>query len=139
MNFKIVVVDDDDVDRYLVQRALAASSLEAELIEYQAGDLFVQAVTDPNRRLAEMGSTPPPILVLLDVNMPRMSGFDVLRILEKEVKENDLVVVTMYSSSDYAQDRADAEKYSFVKDFLVKPITAEKLEHLANSIFGVCH
>jgi CheY-like chemotaxis protein len=132
---RIVVVDDNDVDRYLVQRAIDASNLDAELFQYDAGDRFIDDVIDAGKRLTAFGPTPPPIMVLLDINMPRMTGLEVLDKLKHKMGTDQVVIVTMYSSSRHAQDRADAMKYDFVKYFVVKPITAEALESLADRVF----
>lgn len=139
MSIRIVVVDDDQVDRYLVKRALDASSIDAELHEFDAGDHFLDVMTVDQKRQEEFGDTPPPILVLLDINMPRMTGFEVLERLEASRVCDQIIVVTMYSSSSHAKDRADASKYSFVKDYAVKPITAEKLQELVDQFLVQCN
>ncbi len=136
MTIPIVVVDDDEVDRYLVKRTVKSLGIDARLIQYADGDQFIEVVRDNPRLEAEIAVTPPPILVLLDINMPRMSGFDVLEKLMKELDNNEhFVFVTMYSSSNHAQDRDDAMKYPFVKDYIVKPVTAEKLKELLRILY----
>ena len=125
MSIPIVVVDDDEVDRYLVKRVVGALGIDANLIEYDMGERFVQAL-----EAQEIGQLPPPLLVFLDIRMPRMSGFEVLEALHGQLKDDQVMIVTMYSSSNHAEDRADAMKYSFVKDYIVKPLTKDKLREL---------
>lgn len=137
MTIQIVVVDDDEVDRYLVQRVIKSLDIDAKVTEFVDGEPFVEVLCDDERRLAEIGPTPPPILVLLDINMPRMGGFEVLNELKRETLEKDVVMfVTMYSSSTHAEDRSDALKFDFVKDYFVKPVTAEKLNGVIESLYN---
>ena len=136
MRIPIVVVDDDEADRYLVGRAIKSLELDAKLVEYDDGVHFIATAQDKSKMAEEIGEPPPPLLVLLDLNMPIMDGFEVLEALEQSLNGDDNVfLVTMYSSSNHAEDRADVEKYSFVKDYLVKPITAEKLQLLVDRLY----
>lgn len=130
----IVVVDDDELDRYIVKRLVKSAGLDVDVVEFVAGDHFVDVVLDKARLKQELGETPPPVLVLLDINMPRMSGLQVLEKLSSNDADDQIVIVTMYSSSNHAQDYNDAMKYSFVKDFIVKPLTKERLTDLINSL-----
>lgn len=129
MTVTIVVVDDSDVDRYLVQRIAKHLDIDARVIEFDGGDRFFDAISDDERRPNEFGQSPPPVLVLLDINMPRMSGHEVLESLKGQFgEENSFLVVVMYSSSDFAEDKLSSLKYSFVKDYFVKPLTKPKLQ-----------
>ena len=126
----VVIIDDDKVDRYIVQRVIQESDIEAKVIEFKAGDEFLEVLSDSKKRAAEIGTAPPPILVLLDVNMPRMNGFEVLDSINRELGESDpdYMVVMMFTSSNHAEDKAKAFSYSFVKDYIVKPLTHERLQ-----------
>ncbi|NIA67474.1 response regulator [Pelagibius litoralis] len=126
----VVIIDDDKVDRYIVQRIVQESDIEAKVIEYKAGDEFLEVLSDSKKRAAEIGTAPPPMLVLLDVNMPRMNGFEVLDSISRELGESDpdYMVVMMFTSSNHAEDKAKAFSYSFVKDYVVKPLTRERLQ-----------
>lgn len=131
MKISIVVVDDDEADRYLVKRAIRNLDFEVNFIEYSSGDSFIEGIEQEEARLTTFGITPPPILVLLDINMPRMNGFQVLRRLSSTFGDGgNVMVVTMYTSSNHAEDRADAKEFDLVKDYLVKPITTQTLSEL---------
>ena len=73
-----------------------------------------------------------PDLVLLDLNMPVMNGFEVL---EHYSRSNHLgrTHFAIVSSSNEDEDRAKATQYNDVIDYILKPLTREKIQHL----FGV--
>lgn len=131
MTISIVIVDDDETDRYIVKRVVEKLEYKTRLIEFEDGDQFLDVVKDSKTRAETLGVPPPPIIVLLDINMPRMNGFEVLESLQGDLKIGDqLFIVTMYSSSNHAEDKSDSKKYEFVKDYIVKPITVERLDEL---------
>ena len=138
MKIKIVVVDDDDTDRYILKRAVQSLNYDVDFIEFESGDHFINVVKEPETRAASFGVPPPPILVFLDINMPRMNGFEVLKSLKALLADDDqFFVVTMYSSSNHAEDRADALQYKFVKDYVVKPITSDRLDEIITRHFSL--
>ena len=136
MTIRIVVVDDDDTDRYIAKRIIGSLGIDAEITEYCDGKPFVEVIRDKNRTTKELGETPPPIFVLLDINMPRMGGFEVLNALKEDLSDDGQVVfVTMYSSSNHAQDRSDASEFPFVKDYIVKPPTVDKMNEILHALY----
>jgi hypothetical protein len=133
MSIPIVIVEDDKSQQYLARRIIKRAVPEAIITVFDAGDDFVAVVRDEARRKTEIGEPPPPILILLDINMPRMNGFEVLEALKDRLTEDDgLMVVAMFTSSNHAEDKAVSLAYSFVKDYIVKPLTDEKIRELVN-------
>ena len=60
MTIRIVVVDDDDTDRYLVKRVIKSIGVDAEVTEYCDGEPFIEVIRDKKRATAELGEMPPP-------------------------------------------------------------------------------
>jgi CheY-like chemotaxis protein len=77
---KVLVVDDDDVARYVVRRALEDSPFE--LLEAAGGQ---QGLEKARRER--------PDVILLDLSMPDLSGFDVLDALEADEASRDIPVI----------------------------------------------
>lgn len=99
-----------------------ASSIEA----FDSGNEAIRYIHDI---FDGMLSKPVPELILLDIMMPVMDGFDVLDELEKlpaATKENMRVI--MLSSSLDKRDRDRAMTYSMVTDFLSKPLTIKNIK-----------
>ena len=134
MTIPIVVVDDELTDRYLMRRVVKESGLDARFIEFKAGDEFLAAISDHQVRTELIGDPPPPILVLLDIRMPRMTGFEVLQAIQygrdSQVADTPGMKVVMFSSSAHPGDREKAFSYDFVKDYVVKPLSTDGLKDL---------
>ena len=100
----ILIVEDNKADVFLIQEAIAGAEIKAELTVVQDGreatDIFDKA--DVDEKVVS------PDVVLLDLNLPKKSGFEVLQHMQasKRCKHTRVVIVT---SSDSAKDRAQAQ------------------------------
>ncbi|MCD0459666.1 response regulator [Roseiconus lacunae] len=134
MAIPIVVVDDSEHDRYLAKRVIEMLDYDIDVVEFRAGDHFLEKFTDAKSREIEIGTTPPPILVLLDINMPRLDGFDVLSAIKDHfgAESNREVIVSMYTSSSFEDDVERAHGYDFVKDYVIKPLSKSDAQRLVD-------
>lgn len=108
----ILLVEDDSIDAEWVGRALRRYAPGAELEVEIDGD-------DAMRRLrGEDGPALQPDVLLLDLHLPRVSGFEVLGELRRDPRLRDLPVVVLSTSAD-PQDRATAEHHG-ISGYLTK-------------------
>jgi CheY-like chemotaxis protein len=117
MSLEIVVVDDDKIIIYLHKVMLAKSGLCANPLTYLNGrDLvnFLNSDTNSTKKY----------LVLLDINMPEMNGWDFLETIKDKPYADRLYVIMVTSSID-SLDRDRARDYRNVIDFFEKPIDIE--------------
>lgn len=124
----ILLVEDDRVDVMTVQRALSKHQIRVPLH-------VARTATDALAMLR--GQIYPqirPTLILLDLNLPRMSGIEFLQALRADPELRDLRVIVLTSSNE-PNDRAAAFRYE-VEDYLVKP---HAFNDFANAIRTVIH
>ena len=110
----ILLVDDDEVDVMTVKRAFSKANI--------ANKLFV--ATDGIEALGMLRSDGVPLqrrLVLLDLNMPRMSGIEVLREIRADPALQALTVIVLTTSNE-DRDRVEAYRLN-VAGYLLKPVT----------------
>ena len=127
----VIVVDDEKLDRYLVRRTVREVSGKTDVIEKASGAEFLEFVDAGG---ADGLDYPPPNLVLLDINMPGVSGFEVLEALERRLATDPdamrRVVIAMFTSSANQDDRNRALRFPFVRDYVVKPLRHEQMQSL---------
>ncbi len=104
----VLIVDDDPVHAEIAEMALK-----------RAGFSVRRAVDGP-LALEALAADPLPDLVLLDVMLPKIDGFEVLRRLRAEARTKDLPVI-MVSSMSRDQDAARGRALG-ANDYIVKPL-----------------
>jgi len=119
----ILLVEDNDMDAELALRALAAESLADRVLRVRDG---AHAMDFLHCRNAFAKREPGhPAVVLLDLNMPRMSGLEVLRQIKGDPELQTIPVVVMTSSREQ-QDLIETYKAG-VNAYVVKPVEFDKL------------
>lgn len=103
MSINLLIVEDDDVAAEAIQRSLRKS--EASFIAIMAEDgvaaLEILRGKHPEKKIAT------PLIVLLDLNMPRMNGFEFLEEVRADQRLSSLVVfVLTTSASDVDRSKA---------------------------------
>lgn len=112
----IVMVDDEELDVDAVRRGLEKSRLPNAFLSFSDGPPFLAYLQAIKRGEGDF-----PALVLLDMNMPLMTGIEVLKKMREDQSFRDIPVVAMLTSSTHDQDRRSAAK-SGAHDYLVKPL-----------------
>ncbi len=93
----ILIVDDDEDDRHLIDRAFVDLQLQARVIHLHDGQEMIDYV---HRKVpfSDPSAFPPPNLILLDLNMPRMNGQEALRRLKSDPRFKPIPVVILTTS-----------------------------------------
>ncbi len=131
MDIPIVIVDDQDVDRYLVKRNVAKTEGFGTLIEMENGDKFLEHFFGEGG--GDSANDDTPILVLMDVNMPGRSGFDTAELAQQQLAEGrgrKSLVVMMFTSSNNFEDKARAEQLEIVKGYVSKPLNKKSIQYI---------
>ncbi|QHJ13122.1 Chemotaxis protein CheY [Paraglaciecola mesophila] len=120
-NINVLIVDDSELDRYILRRQLTGLGVE-HIVEKDDGSSALDYLKDYDRNYQLFPGKFPPIIIFLDINMPKVNGFDFLDEFAKIRRQFDFrsCVVAMYSSSERTEDKERALKYEFVSRYLVK-------------------
>ncbi|MBL8326274.1 MAG: response regulator [Rubrivivax sp.] len=124
-----MLIDDSEADLLYTQIVLERSGLAAEVLPFEEGEQALQALRS--------GTAGQVDLILLDINMPRMDGFEFLDAYEAlEAARRAGAVVVMLTSSPDPADRERALGYPCVKGYAVKPLDLESARDLARYVGG---
>lgn len=121
MNSRILLVDDDDIDADFLRRALAKCNPEIEITRASDGQKALQLLDDQT-----------PDLIILDLVMPGIHGFDVLR----EIRGNSAyasIPVLVCSGSDAREDVINSQKLG-ANAYIVKSQSPAEYRSLAESL-----
>ena len=127
----VLVADDDQNDVFFLRRAFDKAGLPYPVHDVRDGQEAIDYLSGCND-FKDRSQFPLPALLLLDLKMPRVSGFDVLRWLETRQELRDLPVVVL-SSSNQPSDIEKAQALG-ADDYLVKPTQFDELMELAKKI-----
>jgi len=126
MNEKInlLVIDDDDINIFIIKKIVEKTGYEAKMVAKTNGQLAIDYLNELIQT-----DQPFPQLILIDINMPVLNGWEFLEAYEKLGIKND-VNMYMLSSSVYENDIEKAKTYKTVKGFISKPLSIERLIEL---------
>ena len=107
-NVSVLLVEDDEIDAIAIKRALTEEGLGSQIVHAVDGIEALECLRGQNGRdkLCE------PLLVLLDINMPRMNGHEFLTELSVDPALDDTVVFVLTTSDDQKDREAVYEKYA---------------------------
>lgn len=113
---KVLIIDDDSIVLFIQEKMLKKYGVTDAPIPFQ----------DANKAIAflRVQESEDIFLILLDINMPGMNGWDFLDEI-KAMEISEKVFVLLVTSSIDSYDKEKAEKYKNVISFIEKPISAD--------------
>jgi CheY-like chemotaxis protein len=121
----IVYVDDDPDDREFLKETFADIGAY-ELLTMENGQLLYDYLATDASSVC---------LIVLDINMPRISGLDILQYLKENASYKHIPVVMFTTGRSYAQARFITELGS---DIITKPSTSSEIKKIANRLIEYC-
>src|SRR5207247_5068700 len=128
---KVLVAADDPGDVFLLQRAFTIAEIPTTLHFVRDGQEAIDYL-DGKKRYADRQAFPLPDLMLLDLKMPKMNGFDVLNWVRQQPGLKRLLI-TVLTSSDQPQDINRAYDLG-ANSYLLKPHSSEHLCELVKQV-----
>jgi CheY-like chemotaxis protein len=131
---KLVFIDDDPVDHFLMKHILHGRNYFDTTTYTMYGSLVLDYIEEHKSEPEKL-----PDMIFVDLNMPSFSGWDFLKRMEQMYNEiSKEIPVFVISSSVRPDDKATSSKYSFVQEFISKPVSHEEIERIvsAQSVTG---
>jgi CheY-like chemotaxis protein len=119
------IIDDDKIFVFVLKKILKKNENFDEVLDFKNGEEVLDLLSNKDNTL--------PNIILLDINMPVIDGWQFLEEIEKLPNKEKLNVFIMSSSID-TNDIEKSKLFSTVKDFISKPINNDKLNKLIESI-----
>lgn len=126
----ILMAEDDPDDRMLVQEAFEESRLKNELRFVEDGEQIMAYLRHEEGYDAH--NAPEPAVILLDLNMPKKDGREVLEELKSDPKLRHIPVIVLTTSE--AEEDIVRSYCSGAAGFVVKPVTFQRLVDVLKTI-----
>lgn len=128
----IVLIDDDEPTNFIHKLVIDRYQCAERIEVFQDARKAISFLTSP-----ENGVYVKPDLILLDINMPGMNGWEFLQAYAKLPEEQRAqIVVLMLTTSLNPDDKMRADSTEGVAGFLSKPLTKELLKEILENHFG---
>lgn len=115
----ILVVDDEEMMREL-------------LVDVLAMDGYTVETAEDGKAALEILKVSPPQLVISDIKMPRMNGFELLKAVKESFPSMRIIMMTGYSDDFTVKDalRLNADEY------IIKPFNTRDISSVVRSVLG---
>jgi response regulator RpfG family c-di-GMP phosphodiesterase len=123
---RILIIDDNEIDNLISQKVIKDANLTEQVSVCESGNSALSYLSK------SMNDNPAmvPDLILLDLNMPLMDGWDFLQELDKINYKNDNSKIFILTCSIDRRDISKAQRDPRVTEFISKPLTADKVKLL---------
>ncbi len=124
------IIDDDEIYQLVMKRTIEQSGRVKSILQFYDGEEAIYYFKE-KREITEVL----PELILLDINMPYMDGWQFLdEFVKIEFKKDYKPTIFIVTSSSTAEEINKAKQYSIVSGYHIKPITKDKFAEMMQSI-----
>lgn len=127
----ICVIDDDKIYHFIVKKEIEISGVAEKIFFFENGEEAIQFFEN---LILNKDDANIPGLILLDINMPVMDGWE---FIEKYVGLKPLlnrkIVLFLVSSSVNAVDINRAKSISEISDYVIKPVSRENIHQMVDT------
>lgn len=128
----ILLIDDNETSNFLNERLLRRLNLTDHILVLSNGKQALDYLENLSRQGGQADLKPE--LILLDINMPVLDGFEFLELFQQlDARFRQGIHIAMLSTSNHPQDTGKAS--TFQAHYLTKPLTIEKVEALLFRLF----
>ncbi|KAA2216640.1 MULTISPECIES: response regulator [Maribacter] len=114
----ILLIEDDTIEIMKLERTVSKLEVNHKITQAKNGEAALEFLNSENRL---------PDIILLDLNMPRMSGIEFLNILKEDDKLRYLPTIVL-TTSENRVDLLECYKIG-IAGYVIKPLKYEDYEH----------
>jgi CheY-like chemotaxis protein len=127
-SLNLMILDDDSICNFINTRIAETSGFFKEIRSMFTGSEALQNLDQVSK-----GTAQAPDIILLDINMPVMNGFDFIdRLQNMDLPNKEAVSIVILTSSDNIKDKKSAESAG-ITHYLQKPLTLKDLQSVIYS------
>ncbi|MGZ4049262.1 MAG: response regulator [Bacteroidia bacterium] len=127
----VMLIDDNTNDNFFHAREIKKNNPETIILTMNDALTALEYLKSNNHN-----GDKHPDLIFLDINMPGMNGWDFLKEYNLlDTKLQSQVIIIMLSTSKNREDEAKSKTWSFVSDYIKKPLTKEKMKVIIETFF----
>lgn len=128
----ILLVEDNEADIKITKRAFSRSKVKSNIFVAGDGQDALDFIRHEGRYLEE--KHPRPDLILLDIKMPKMDGFEVLKKLKEDIQYNFIPVIMLTSSKE--EEDVVRSYQDGAASFIQKPVNYDEFVKIVEGFYA---
>lgn len=131
----VLLIDDDEPTNFLNKMIIEETGYVKEVRVAQSGQEALEYLSG-RQQPAAGDKLPTPELILLDINMPAMDGWEFLEKYDKlSPEQKAAIIVVMLTTSFNPEDESKASRISYISSYRNKPLTQETITDILKQHF----
>mgnify|MGYP001352991831 CR=1 FL=1 len=132
----ILLIDDNPPTNYFNKRLINKLGMAEEVFAVENGRLGLDFLTNQGEYASNGTKYPKPALIILDINMPVMDGWEFLEAYQQlSPEQKGEILIVMLSTSPNPDDLRKAQAIPAISEFRQKPLSAEMLTNILETHF----
>ena len=124
------IIDDDEIYQLVMKRTIEQSGMVKSVLQFYDGEEAIYYFKEQHKSTGVL-----PELILLDLNMPYMNGWQFLdEFVKIKFKEEYKLTIFIVTSSSTAEEIDRAKQYSIVSGYHIKPISKDTFAEMVQTV-----